>query len=85
MHGSAGEHTHNHLWSFLHGAYASGLRQAEVILQHRRDHPAPRRGPGSDDDDVAPADNQGQGSGSDKGATTPDDDERYAVGSEDDY
>lgn len=31
----AGEHTHSFHWSFLHGAHASGLNQAEVILRYR--------------------------------------------------
>jgi hypothetical protein len=35
LHASAGEHTHNYFWSFLHGAHASGLKQADVILRYR--------------------------------------------------
>ncbi len=35
LHAAAGEHTHNYFWSFLHGAHASGLKQADVILRYR--------------------------------------------------
>jgi len=31
----AGEHTHNYFWSFLHGAHASGIKQADAILRYR--------------------------------------------------
>ena len=32
----AGEHTHQHYWSFMHGARLAGLQQADKIIQFKQ-------------------------------------------------